>query len=1145
MISILPNISLSRIKAIGLLVIVLGVSTYELSAQQYDITIFNDSDGLPGNQINDLLQDRYGRIWVGTMNGLAIYDGFKFLQPDRKEPVSSNPVRSIFEDEEGFIWIGMGNFGVARFNGTSYEYFDAEDGFTSGSINSMTQDLRNHIWFATSNGVFRYDGKQFHSYNEIRGLSNDYVFDVSCDSEGTIWASTKSGVSKIILPDITNYYARDGLSSDITYNVSEDSQNRIWIGTYLGITLYENGRFRKLKNYPTTSIERIEKIIHTNTDQVYFASYGSGVGEIKNGKLNYLTVKDGLPSNIVKDIIIDKEGNLWFGTWNGLCMYKGDHFITYTEKDGLNNNNLLSIATDEQNRTWFGTLTGGLNYIDQGKIESLRQENGLKSSTIWSILPDIKGYHWFGTTSGPVRLDLATFEFSTPYPELDNMIIYTMHQNSMGFLLFGTDKGIYQIADNMNRFSVLGKTYGLENDKVRYLFEDKDGTLWIGTMNGIYYKSKEDNTIRSFNERYNLPGAPITSIIQDSTGNLIFSTYNFGIFIYNKSNQDSSITILDVKHGLYSDKILFSLIDSYGKLWLGTPTGLDRIDWNKFISNNELIVQHYDKSKGYFGVETNSACIDKENNIWFATVNGAIKNGSDRSNKDISIPILRLTNIELFNDDVDWKKKKIKVDDRTGLPLDLILAYNNNNISFTFQGVYLSQPEETVYEFVLEGFDEAWSPASSQTFANYSNLSAGDYTFKVKASTNQRDWTNPVTYTFSIRPPYWKTPFFYFLYIVAIAGSIFLFFRIRTRSLQRTQAILRQKVEQRTQELNEKNIELEKLSIAASGTDNAVLIFDENKNIEWANTGYTKMTGYTVDLVKIDFGDSISAFTFNIDADEIANNCINEKISTVFESQIPNLDGRMIWTSCTLTPIFHESGKLKKIVLINTDITLRKKMEEQIRESLEEKGLLLKEIHHRVKNNLQIIISLFNLQTHYIEDETSLGALKEGQDRIKSMALIHERFYQSEGLSKIDFDDYIRRLTENLYISFNKSPEKIKLILDTDSISLDIDTAVPCGLIINELVSNALKHAFVGRETGEMRISFKNLNDELIRLTVSDDGVGFPDGFNFEESDSLGIQLMNALTSQLEGKLQLHRGMGSSFVLEFKSVNQQEEKAML
>ena len=174
-----------------------------------------------------------------------------------------------------------------------------------------------------------------------------------------------------------------------------------------------------------------------------------------------------------------------------------------------------------------------------------------------------------------------------------------------------------------------------------------------------------------------------------------------------------------------------------------------------------------------------------------------------------------------------------------------------------------------------------------------------------------------------------------------------------------------------------------------------------------------------------------------------------------------------------------------------------------------------------------------------------MGALKEGQDRIKSMALIHERFYQSEGLSKIDFDDYIRRLTENLYISFNKSPEKIKLILDTDSISLDIDTAVPCGLIINELVSNALKHAFVGRETGEMRISFKNLNDELIRLTVSDDGVGFPDGFNFEESDSLGIQLMNALTSQLEGKLQLHRGMGSSFVLEFKSVNQQEEKAML
>ena len=196
-----------------------------------------------------------------------------------------------------------------------------------------------------------------------------------------------------------------------------------------------------------------------------------------------------------------------------------------------------------------------------------------------------------------------------------------------------------------------------------------------------------------------------------------------------------------------------------------------------------------------------------------------------------------------------------------------------------------------------------------------------------------------------------------------------------------------------------------------------------------------------------------------------------------------------------------------------------------------------------MKNNLQIIISLFNLQTHYIEDEGSLEALKEGQERIKSMALIHERFYQSDGLSKIDFDDYIRRLTENLYLTFNVSPDMVKLNLEVDKISLDIDTAVPCGLIINELVSNALKHAFKGRDSGELRISFRKLGEDMIRLVVSDNGIGLPADFDYDSSDSLGIQLMKALTSQLEGTMTVSQGSGSSFVLEFKSSIHHPENA--
>lgn len=214
-------------------------------------------------------------------------------------------------------------------------------------------------------------------------------------------------------------------------------------------------------------------------------------------------------------------------------------------------------------------------------------------------------------------------------------------------------------------------------------------------------------------------------------------------------------------------------------------------------------------------------------------------------------------------------------------------------------------------------------------------------------------------------------------------------------------------------------------------------------------------------------------------------------------------------------------------------------MEEQIKAALDEKGLLLREIHHRVKNNLQIIISLFNLQTSYIDDDKAYQALKEGQDRIKSMALIHERFYQSDGISKIDFDDYCRKLMEHLYSSFKINPNTIIIDIKIENIRLDIDTAVPCGLIINEIVSNAFKHAFSDKEKGQVSILLKNAADGECYLEIKDDGIGMPEDFNLETADSLGFQLIQALSDQLDGKLELltSPNNGLKYKLNFKNIS--------
>jgi PAS domain S-box-containing protein len=219
------------------------------------------------------------------------------------------------------------------------------------------------------------------------------------------------------------------------------------------------------------------------------------------------------------------------------------------------------------------------------------------------------------------------------------------------------------------------------------------------------------------------------------------------------------------------------------------------------------------------------------------------------------------------------------------------------------------------------------------------------------------------------------------------------------------------------------------------------------------------------------------------------------------------------------------------------DITEEKRAQEEIKATLKEKELLLKEIHHRVKNNLQVVSSLLYLQSEHIKDEQSLATIKESQNRVKSMALVHEQLYQPEGLARVNFTEYIRNLATYLLRSYGVNPDAITLKINADDVSLGIDTAIPCGLIINELVSNSVKHAFpAGKARGdresEIRIDL-HADDSKLTLTVSDNGVGLPGDLDFRNTESLGLHLVNTLTRQLEGTIELDRSGGTAFEITF------------
>jgi PAS domain S-box-containing protein len=205
--------------------------------------------------------------------------------------------------------------------------------------------------------------------------------------------------------------------------------------------------------------------------------------------------------------------------------------------------------------------------------------------------------------------------------------------------------------------------------------------------------------------------------------------------------------------------------------------------------------------------------------------------------------------------------------------------------------------------------------------------------------------------------------------------------------------------------------------------------------------------------------------------------------------------------------------------------------ENQIKDSLEEKEVLLREIHHRVKNNMQIISSLLSLQSAYLNNKQLQDILKESQNRVKSMALIHEKLYQSEGLAKINFSEYIRNLTYDLFSSY-ATDTNIKLNLEIPELSLDIDTAIPCGLIINEIVTNSLKYAFPDAIEGNISINLKT-EDEKIILSITDDGVGLSENFDLKKTKTLGLRLVKTLVRQIDGSLELHRNNGTEFDIKF------------
>ncbi len=299
------------------------------------------------------------------------------------------------------------------------------------------------------------------------------------------------------------------------------------------------------------------------------------------------------------------------------------------------------------------------------------------------------------------------------------------------------------------------------------------------------------------------------------------------------------------------------------------------------------------------------------------------------------------------------------------------------------------------------------------------------------------------------------------------------------------------------------------------------------------NIATEKVTGYSrAELIGSDFSDY---FTEPEKAREGYQLVFKDGSVCDYPLKIQHKNGEITPVLYNASVYRDEFGDVVGVFAAARDVTKLNQTKNNLKKIIKEKNVLISEVHHRVKNNMQIISSLLNLQTHYVTDDNTITVLKESQDRVKAMAILYEKLYLSDDLTEINFDEYIHRMVKGLFYTHNIKEDQVSLTIEIENIFLNIETSIPCGLIVSELVSNSLKHAFPNNGKGKITVSLQAFGDKF-ELIVSDNGIGFPENLDFRNTKSLGLQLVNSLVNQIDGEISLDESRGTRFKIIFNEL---------
>jgi ligand-binding sensor domain-containing protein/serine phosphatase RsbU (regulator of sigma subunit) len=805
------NVIKRQTKLFVWLMLFLSVTILPGKAQKYFFDNYSIKQGLSEQKVYTLLQDTKDYIWLGTANGVSRFDGKKFENFTSRDSLATGGVRCIIEDSVGDIWFGHLNGGISRYNGRKFEQVAFDSLTITGDVTSIAQ-IKGNIWFTSANdgavmadfpvrNIKHIKARQFRGKD---GLS-DQVFGASVTHNGSFICIADVGLRRFNsedkkfenyrMPHMTTYFSSTCLF--------EDKEGNIWFGTYNGgIYKYVMSESRMdVIDLPKAGVKSnwVTCLTQDSKGRIWVGTWEGGIAVIEGGVVHKFDSGNGLKPSRIYDIIEDIEGNILIADQNnGLTIFKGDAFVTISEKEILPDQNVNAIYQDKTNAVWFGTNAGISRYYPgtDKKPVIFNQANNSIYEDIRFFREDRDGNLWVGANEGGVIMyNMKTSRFEAqPYI---NSILYRGGQvkaleiDKQNNLWIGTVEGVAVGTINQQNFQRYTLMDSLTVSLITALYCDPNGDMWIGTeprgrKPGLikYIAAKKD-----FQPVSILPGIIPKALVMDNKGILWIGTGE-GLIAF---RNDSVLSIVTKDDGLLSNNINLLAAGKDGSIYIGTNNGL-----NRYFPESKRIFS-YTERNGFPGIEAkpNAVYESPVGDLWFGTANGATKLTPD---KTVTKGLEPLTHI---------MSMRVNYETREMTP-GLKLKYFEKSILFDYYSICLTNPDVVRYKVKLEGADDNWRPVTDQTRVIYSALPPGKYTFMVMASNSQGMWNlKPVTFHFTIKPPFYLTWWFILSSLVLIVVVVVTYIHVREENLIKEKIILEEKVRERTAEVVQKSMEIE------------------------------------------------------------------------------------------------------------------------------------------------------------------------------------------------------------------------------------------------------------------------------------------------------------------------------------------------